>query len=485
MTRCRSHLAIFLAVAIANCTAPACSVAQVPIGRPTSRTTTVSGVVVDSLAHTPLADAIVQLVLADSLASSPLTATTDSLGHYIISGVRSGRYLLGFLHPMLDSIGLEPRLHEVVVNAAMPLRADLSIPSGHALRTAFCGASASTNSDAAIIGFVRRATDRAGVDSAHVLARWLELTIGAGGLTRTTVRREFVTLETGWFVICRAPSAATVTLIASRGADSTEALDVEVPADGLLRRALYFGAARPAATPAVPTVGDSNAVPGVRVLAGDGALSGNVVTAIGGQPLAGARVGIRNGPQTRADARGQWRLSGVPTGTRTLEVRAVAHYPVEQPVDVVEGAAPIRVAMVTLKSVLDTVRVSASRGGNRTLLEFMQRKRSSGTGKFLTSEDIASRHPIYTADLFRTIPGIYIDRDRNGDDIITMRGNFSGHCQPAVFVNGMSLRNLNSNDINGIVRPDDVIGIEVYTSAGAPPQFSQQNGCGSIVFWTR
>ena len=66
-----------------------------------------------------------------------------------------------------------------------------------------------------------------------------------------------------------------------------------------------------------------------------------------------------------------------------------------------------------------------------------------------------------------------------------MRGNFSGHCQPAVFVNGMSLRNLNSNDINGIVRPDDVIGIEVYTSAGAPPQFSQQNGCGSIVFWTR
>ena len=481
MTRCSSIFVTILTVTAA--TSNVC--AQVPIGSPARRATSVSGIVTDSLAHTPLADAVIQLVRADSLAARPLTATSDSLGHYRIASVPAGRYLIGFLHPMLDSLGLEPRLREVFVDDGIPLRADLAIPSAVALRIAFCGAASASASDAAVIGFVRRANDLSAVDSAHVLARWLELTIGSGGLTRTTVRREFLTLDTGWFVLCHLPNAATVTLIASHGTDSTEALDVEVPANGFLRRALYFGAARAAVSTGAPAAADSNAQPGVRVLTGDGVLSGRVVTADGGNPLSGARVGIRSGPQTRSDERGQWKLTGVPTGTRTLEVRAVAHYPVVQPVDVVQDAAPIRIAMATLKSVLDTVRVSAVRGGNRVLADFLQRKKSSGTGKFITSEDIAARNPVYTSDVFRTVLGVYIDHDQNGEDVITMRGNATGHCQPGVYINGMSMRNVSSSDLNGLVRPNDVIGIEVYTAAGAPPQFSQQNGCGSIVFWTR
>ena len=116
----------------------------------------------------------------------------------------------------------------------------------------------------------------------------------------------------------------------------------------------------------------------------------------------------------------------------------------------------------------------------------MKRKQRSGSGRFLTSEEIASRHPVYTADLFRSIPGVSVDRDQNGEEVITMRGNsFNARCRASIYLNGASLRGLSAGDINGFVRPNEIVGIEVYAAAAAPAQFSEQNGCGSVVFWTR
>ena len=461
--------------------------AQTAVAARSGAVQSVSGIVYDSVAGRPLADAAVQLVKADSLAAAARTTVTDSLGRFLIGDVPAGHYLIGFLHPMTDSLGVEPKLRDVIVDGRQAVRVDLAIPSPHTLRVAICGATAVADSEALIFGIVRTASDRAAADSAHVIARWVELSLGVGGLRRTTPRREVLTHETGWYAICGAPVGGTIALNATRGADSTDALDLEVPVDGFLRRDLWFGVARFATGDAARSSGDSTALAGSRILTGDGRLSGVVVAALGGRPLGGARVGIANGPQTRADERGQWTLTSVPTGTRTLEAKAVAHYPVAMPVDVIDGAPPIRITMVTLKSVLDTVMITATRNGSRNAMEFMNRRRSSGGGRFLTNEDIASRHPAYTADLFRTIPGVYVDRDRNGDDILTMNGGgFAGRCRPSVFLNGMSLRGLSANDINSAVRPSELIGVEVYSrGSAAPAQYAEQNGCGSVLFWTR
>ena len=446
----------------------------------------VSGIVYDSIARRPLVDAVVQLVMADSLSAAARTVTADSLGRYLFSGVTPGRYLLGFLHPMTDSLGVEPRLRDVVVDGRQPMRVDLGIPSTLTLRTALCGAAAVADSDAIVIGFIRNATDKLPVDSARVAARWVELVLVSGGFSRSLAERVVVTHETGWYAICGPPSAGTIGLSAVHGVDSTHTIELEVPRDGFLRRDLYFGVARVAAGDSGRIAGDSTTLRVGPKLTGDGRLSGTVVAAAGGRPLAGARIGITNGPQTRADERGEWTLLNLPTGTRTLDVRAVAHYPVTQVVDVVEGAAPVRVALATLQSVLDTVRITATRAGSGNLLDFMKRKQRSGSGRFLTSEEIAARHPVYTADLFRSIPGVSIDRDQNGEEIITMRGNsFNARCRASIYLNGNSLRGLSAGDINGFVRPNEIIGIEVYAAAAAPPQFSEQNGCGSVVFWTR
>lgn len=459
-----------------------------PLPRPVAGRAVVSGIVFDSIGRAPLVGAAVQLVNADSLSAAPTTVDSDSLGRFAFSDILPGRYLLGFLHPMLDSLGVEPKPREVIVGTGAPaLRADLAIPSAATLRVAICGTAAVADSQALVIGIVRDAGTLVALDSAVVSVRWVEFALELGRITRNPAQRAVATQETGWFAICGPPSGGTIALGASHGADSTETLELEVPVEGFLRRDLFFGVARIASADMVARAADSTALVTAPRRTGDGRLTGVVVAATSGRPLAGARVGIANGPQTRADERGAWTLAGLPTGTRTLEARAVGHYPVQLPVDVVAGAAPVRIAMVTLQSVLDTVKVRASRGGNRAALDFMQRKRSSGAGRFLTSADIAARQPLYTTDLFRSIPGIYLLRDQNGDEVLVQRSNTfsSPTCRVSVFMNGMNLRNMSAGDINGYVQPKDLIGVEVYTAASVPAQFSEMNGCGSVLIWSR
>ncbi|MBC7843805.1 MAG: TonB-dependent receptor plug domain-containing protein [Gemmatimonadaceae bacterium] len=443
----------------------------------------VSGIVMDSLASAPLRSATVQLVNADSLSGIAPTVDTDSLGHFFFADVRPGRYIVGFLHPILDSLGIEPTPREVIVDGRSAVWIDLALPSTMTLRRTLCGAEAVADSDAVIMGFARNADDRTAVDSAVVSVQWVEILLERGSMNRSIARRAVATQQTGWYAVCGAPSGGSILLSAAHGTDSTETLELDVPTNGYIRRDLYFGTSRVAGADSSAPVDSLGEGP---ARSGDGRLSGTVIAAKGGRALAGARVGILNGPQTRADERGAWTLTGLPTGTRTLQVRAVAHYPVSMPVDVVDGAAPVRVSMVTLESVLDTVRVTARRNGSSRALDFMDRKRRAGTGRFITSDDVAARNPVYTTDLFRSILGVSVVRTSNGDEALVMRGNgLRAQCRASVFLNGMSLNDVSASDINGFVRPNDIIGIEVYSATGAPPQYSRQNGCGSVLIWSR
>lgn len=446
--------------------------------------TTVSGVVHDSIARRPLSGALVQLVADDSAAIFGQTVVSDSLGHFQFPDVPRGHYLLGFFHPMLDSLGLEPMLRAVAVTGEPTVRADLAIPSAAKLRTAICGPPSNPNSGAVVVGVVRNAHDLEPAAGVTVTGEWAELVVGKGLLQRRIPRRTMVTQANGWFALCGVPSPGTTTLMATRGADSTAAIEVDVSADGFLRRELWLGRLDPR----------------------EGTLTGTVSSANGRKPLGGAQVGIAGGPQTRTNERGEWTLSALPTGTRMLDVRAVGHYSERRAVDVVTGAVPVVVALATLKSVLDTMKVTASRLVNLNLVGFHER-RKSGLGRFVTPADIARRQPITTSELFRAIPGVYIEIVKDADTLsffsdrseaatdtlgirrdmkIVMRGTFSERCIPAVYVNGTLAFDLAAADLDALMRPTDIAGIEIYSATQTPAQFQPgMTRCGSIVFWTK
>ena len=445
------------------------------------RRATVAGVVHDSIASKPLVGALVQLVGADNRSRFGQTVVSDSLGHFAFLDVPDGQYTLGFFHAMLDSLGLEPILRAVSVTSERAVRADLAIPSAMRLRVAICGPPSAQNSGAVVIGVVRDASNREPAAGVTVAGEWAELVIGKGTLQRRTPRRVTTTTENGWFALCDVPNPGTMTLIASRGADSTDAIEVAVAGGGFLRRELSLGD-------------------------GEGVLSGTVVSVKGKRPLAGAQVGMTGGPQVRANERGEWTLQNAPTGTRTLVVRAVGHYPERLSVDVVRGAQPVLVTLATLQSVLDTMKITASRLVDLNLVGFQERRRS-GLGRFLTPIDIARRQPVATSELFRALPGVYLEIVTDADTLsslsdrseaatdtlglrrdmkIVMRGMFSNRCIPAVYVNGTLAFDLAAADIDALMRPNDIAGIEIYSATQSPAQFQPgMTRCGSIVFWTK
>jgi len=441
---------------------------------------TISGVVHDSIANTPLVNAIIQLIARDDPAFVR-NATSDSLGRFRMNDVPLGHYQLGFFHPVLDSLGVEAPLRDVYVDSYRPVIADVAVPSPTSLRRAVCRVDAARDSGAVILGTVRDARDGSPVAKVVVVGDWIEYSLNRGGMSRRLARRLATTGENGWFALCNVPSSGSVALVASRGADSTGLIEVQVPSEGFVRRELYLGAAdtetKISSTSPTPGVAPSTR----RIRIGNGHLSGTVTSVVGNRPLANAQVSIVDGPQTRASPSGEWAISNAPAGTRMLEVRALGYYPDRHNVNVVAGAAPLRITLSTLKAVLDTVRIRASRLPNdRNGNGFMQRRRS-GAGRYITPEDIVRLPVIVTSDLFRRMPGV-----RTDGDSIELRGAFTTWCHAAIFIDDHYMSFLTKDDIDDWVHPEHIAGIEVYSEASAPPQYQVGlSGCGSIVIWTK
>ena len=448
---------------------------------------TVSGFVRDSIGNAPLTGALVQLVPADGGTNVVRTAVTDPFGFFTMEDVPGGRFTLGFFHPMLDSLGMAAPLREVLV-AGSPVRADLAIPSAVRYRAAVCGTRSARDSGAVLVGFVRDAERGVPAAGVTVMGEWLEVTFKPSGVSSRVPRLVTRTGENGWFAMCNVPKDGTMAVIASRGADSTDRIEVQVPAVGVARRELFIGS-----TSSVATVEDTAVRPAGTVARasrrthrGNGRLSGTVFTS-GGKPLPGAAVSIVDGPDTRSNERGEWALVDAPPGTRMLEVRALGFYPDRRRVDVIAGAPLVHVALSTLRAVLDTVRISATRNSNvRNLMEFQHRRRS-GTGKYLTIADILKQNPVLTSELFRSMSGVRVDMDpETRERYLMVRGNVGDWCQAAIYLNGRQLHGVSADDMDIWVHPKEIAGVEIYAGLGAPIEYQfGMSGCGSILIWTR
>ena len=436
----------------------------------------VSGTVYDSLAGAPLVNATVQLVDPGDPIAFGRTAQTDAAGRFQIADVPDGRYAAGFLHPLLDSLGITAPLAQVLVHRGTADVVRLAIPSAPRLHAALCRRGDAAG--AVLVGTVRDSRDHAPVSGATVTARWREYTLRTGGADHEVKEQSARSGANGWFGICEVPAAGTVVLTAEHGGDRTDAVEVSVDPSRFHRRDLYLGEARVGQV-ADPTTGNLIDV----VHTGPGRLSGRVTAVEGRRPVAGARVGIVGGPETTANDRGEWTLEGIPTGTRTIHARGIGFYPAYRPVDVVAGAAPVELRLATLRSLMDTVKVTAS----RLRLEgtgFEERSRT-GMGRYITAEQMARLPVSLTSQLFARVPGVRLDRGPLGETYLTVNGPF-GRCPPSVYIDGHHIRGLSAEDIDSWAHPDDVAGVEVYTGAMVPPEFQPGLvGCGSIVIWTK
>jgi hypothetical protein len=428
---------------------------------------TVAGVAYDSLNTRPFGGAVVQLVPADNPAAAGLTATADAAGNFVVRGVKPGRYLFGFQHPRLDSLGFDAvsRVLEVPSGGAA-FDADLGLPSATTLAKSFCGVR--SDSTGAMIGRVRDAASQAALSNGFVIAQWSELRVDAAGVRNARPRVKTPIGADGRYVACGVPT--DVPFVArAESADTSVAsgsIDLRFAADRPLLHRDFLVQSRGAV---------------VAARTGTARLSGRV-RSVTGQPVVGARVVLRDArvsdSVTTTDSSGTYRFAGLPGGTYPIEVLKIGYVVSTSAVDLrplVESKVDVSLRVVTER--LDAVTTVGSRSAEA---EGFAKRRREGLGYFLTSEDFAKRGAFSVSQALIQAPLLRVSgTSRTGKPIVLGRGN----CRPSVFLDGNELR-VEMDEIDNVIPIGQLGGIEVYDSNNRPARFGT-GSCETIVMWTK
>lgn len=441
---------------------------------------------VDSITRLPLAGASVRLVsVLDT--TRVHDATLDERGRARVDNLPAGPWVLTARHARLDTLGVGSVAVPFTVRAGRGVTVRATVPSVGTLVARVCG-SAAIPGTGYLFGTVRRAVPSSELppSAGQVTAQWLDLRIEEGRVERTIVTTEVPVGDNGRYVVCGVPTETTVRLRAL-GADAasgvatfTSSASAIAPRDLLLGRADAVAAA----PSGQPEPEDSSLVD--IVLRGEGGVRGTVQTD-DGRPLANAVVMLTAaGLDTRTDSAGRFVLAATPTGTWTLDVRALGYAPWQQPVDLVPGDTVAQVVAMARAEVMDTVRVRANAilrtALGRNLAAFEERQRM-GIGRFVGPADLEEMVLFRFTDALREMPGIRLAMRGNGTDrVILMRGTRGG-CVPTVFVDRMRMPGTDALD--SFIPPDNVAAVEVYQAGYVPAEFQDIfSGCGSIVVWT-
>lgn len=435
--------------------------------------------------HAPKRNSVIVGIAVDSLHSRPLSGaevmvagvnravTTDSLGRFRIDNLPAGRYEVGLFHPLLDSLGISLSTPPFAVGPDSTSVVHLAVPSAATLVARTCKARPRTRGNSAIFGRLMDPDTYEPVPNAEVSIVWVEYEASkVTGVRQTPRLVRDITDSNGVFRLCGLPSELDARLQANfRGVMTADVTIQTSPADGdFIIRPLYVSRADTAGTHV-----------------GRAAISGRVTFA-GGQPAAGSRVEIVGSAAAGVtNERGEFSLSGAPSGTQMLLVRHLGWTPREVPVDLtVQKPQRVAVQLQKFIPVMDPVVVTARAERALESVGFTQRQRS-GMGKYITAAEIVRRQPTYLSDVLRTVPGLTVRMNGLQPEIVSTRGgSLTNQGCVNYFVDGMRFQSV-GGDANEFVNPREVVGIEVYQPSLVPSQFMDSGGaaCTTIVVWTK
>lgn len=248
-----------------------------------------------------------------------------------------------------------------------------------------------------------------------------------------------------------------------------------------------------------------------------GEIVGRVVAADSGRPpVRGVEASIAKlGRTALSDSSGRFRLKDVPAGEHLLVLRAVGFKSESTTVFIDSDEVISRDIVMTRTAgtiLPERIVTAPEERPPAKLVEFMERQKF-GTGHFITRDQLvkAEGGMRSTGDVISTVPGVWARRSGSKIWITSGRTRSTGcafctsirltkadsmagarpACYMDVYVDGAMVfdsRNPESGlfDVNTI-SPDNIAGIEVYTSAvQIPAKYNRTSGgCGVLLIWTK
>lgn len=205
-----------------------------------------------------------------------------------------------------------------------------------------------------------------------------------------------------------------------------------------------------------------------------------------GLPVDGAQISVAGGgPTAESNERGEFMLTGLAAGEQMLRVRRLGFRPDSlTAVAVTARPAPATIVLQPVALALPTFTVTGHRALSGPMGGFY-RRRSTGSGRFFTREDIDRKNPARMTDLLRGVPGLSVSPQRTALSNVRLRG---ARCAPVVFLDGQGLT-AGEFDLDA-VDPRSFDGIEVYSGGATVPvefqrTFRMSSSCGTILLWSR
>lgn len=415
---------------------------------------TVRGVVHDSLrAGRPIAGAEVVLL------GSERRTVTDERGRFEFADAPAGEVTVAFWAPWLDSLALPPLQARARAGQGSVLLATPSLP---AYQRAVCGTTLAA--DEGILLGELRAPDGSPLAGVAVGARWHETLVGVGQLERRLRASLDTANASGFFALCGVPADAEFAVVAGNDTLATGEIVLGLGTSPVVRRDLTAAPAGVVATVRGRLIGPDSL------------------------PLAGATIAATGDTavRTRSDAEGRFVLTGVPRRSMQLVARAIGHVPTLRSLEPLGDEIVLEDLLLPRVQELAAVTVTGA-AMTAAELEFDTR-RQRGLGRFVDEEQLR-KLPFITANAVASlVPGVRAAGTGVDRRIVLPRRSFGGGvtstaCLPRWFEDGFPTGALDAQEEAALLARAKRI--EIYEAPQAPARYTDFDGCGVVLVWTR
>jgi hypothetical protein len=206
-----------------------------------------------------------------------------------------------------------------------------------------------------------------------------------------------------------------------------------------------------------------------------------------GAPITDATIEIK-GAAVRSNDRGAFRLWTSDIDTLTISIRRLGYFPVSALLTARQRQwDTVMVELNRNPQVLGSVKVNEEATRVALGLRDFDHRRALGAGIFVTREEIVARNTALPSDIFRTMRGVKVVKQRNG--VYGVRFSLYSasrpNCVPDIWLDGQRVRGMEVDELTAT----EIQAIEVYESWSTVPQAFAPSAnampCGTIVIWSR